>query len=129
MLVDFFENESKLGKGDQNPNRSVFLMSTWIRSLIFRKYIIYQYMGLRHGLLCIGCRRRRRVKAIAPCLAMTHSSHVSPSPAVGSDVNGLIRTSLSGLLQHLQLLHFSSELDIEKITQQRIPLIACNNPL
>jgi hypothetical protein len=33
---------------------------------------------------------------------------------VGSDVNGLIRTSLSGLLQHLQLLHFSSELDIEK---------------
>jgi hypothetical protein len=34
--------------------------------------------------------------------------------SVGSDVNGLIRTSLSGLLQHLQLLVFRSELVIEK---------------
>jgi hypothetical protein len=33
---------------------------------------------------------------------------------VGSDVNGLIRASPSGLLQHLQLIYFRSKLDIEK---------------
>jgi hypothetical protein len=44
---------------------------------------------------------------------------------VGNNVNSPIRTSAIGLLQHLQLLYLSSELDIDKQIQQVILYFYC----
>jgi hypothetical protein len=41
-------------------------------------------------------------------------------------MNSPIRTSEIGLLQHLQLLHLPSELDITKYTQRVYPTFDCN---
>jgi hypothetical protein len=38
--------------------------------------------------------------------------------SIGNNMNSLIRTNIIGLLQHLQLLYFPSELDIDEQIQQ-----------
>jgi hypothetical protein len=41
-------------------------------------------------------------------------------------MNSPVRTSAIGLLQHLQLLYFPSELDITKYTKRVYPTFDCN---